>query len=283
MNASRGATGSAPGAARPNGRKRRRRLGPGWVPSQHGAWAMLLVPFLAGAIRSHGAWIHLPMLAFWIVGYFAFNAAALWVKSGFKARYRPPVLGYGAVAAAIGVGLAAWRPDLLWWAPVFGVCMAVSLVFSWRRRERALTNDVVTILAACLFGLVTYQAGYEPGGTILAGWRAMITITVVLFAYFVGTALYVKTMIRERGRVGWKVASVAYHGAVTAALTALVTVAAALPPGMHRRPLAVLAAIFALLTARAWALAGRSIRPLYIGLGEIAVCAALLAVIWVWG
>ena len=52
---------------------------------------------------------------------------------------------------------------------------------------------------------------------------------------------------------------------------------------MHRRPLAVLAAIFALLIARAWALAGRSIRPLYIGLGEIAVCAALLAVVWVWG
>ena len=281
MSASRAATG--PGAARAEGRKRRSRRGPGWRPTQHGAWAMLLVPFLAGAIRSNGAWIHLPMLAFWIVGYFAFNAAALWVKSGFKARYRPPVLTYGAVATVIGVGLAAWRPDLLWWAPVFGVCLAVSLLFSWRRRERALTNDVVTIFAACVFGLVTYQAGYEPGGTILAGWRAMVTITVVLFAYFVGTALYVKTMIRERGRAGWKAASVVYHGAVTAALIALVTVPSTLPPGMHHRPLAALAAIFALLTARAWVLAGRSIRPLYVGLGEIVVCAALLGVTWVWG
>ncbi|MBK5250875.1 MAG: YwiC-like family protein, partial [Actinomycetales bacterium] len=30
---------------------RRRRRGPGWVPNQHGAWAMLIVPFAVGALE----------------------------------------------------------------------------------------------------------------------------------------------------------------------------------------------------------------------------------------
>lgn len=254
---------------------------PGWVPQQHGAWAMLLVPFLAGVLRSHGSWLQMPLLGFWLVAYLAFQATGLWVRSRFKRRYRAPVLAYGVGTLALGVPIAVLRPDLLWWAPAFAVCLAVSLWFSWRRRDRALVNDVVTILAAGLFGLVTYQAGYSPGGTILAGWRGMVVIVAVLIAYFVGTALYVKTMIRERGSRGYRIASVAYHAAVTLVL-ALAVAVPTLPPGMPHRPMTAFAACFAVLTVRAWALAGRAVRPLYVGLGELGVCAVLLAIIAVW-
>lgn len=251
------------------------------MPRQHGAWAMVLVPFLAAVIRSQGAWLQLPLLAFWLTGYFAFNAAAMWVKSRFKPRFRTPVLVYGAVSAPLGLLVAVLRPDLLWWAPAFVGCLTISLVYSWRRRERALGNDVATILAACLFGLVTYQAGYSPGGTIVAGWRAMGAITVVTFLYFVGTALYVKTMIRERGKRAWVIASVGYHAAVTLALAALVAVPQ-LPPGVPHRPVIAFAVLFAVLTARAWVLAGRAVRPLHVGLGELVVCVALLTIVWFW-
>ncbi|NYE02534.1 hypothetical protein BJY21_003718 [Kineosphaera limosa] len=263
---------------------RRRPRVASWVPRQHGAWAMLLLPFLAGALRSGFVWLHLLLLAFWLAGYFAFNATAVWVKSRGKPRFRPPVLTYGALTLGLGLPIVWLRPDLLVWAPVFAVCLATSLWFSWRRHERALANDIVTILAACAFGLVTYQAGYSPEGTIEVGWRTMGVITAVLFAYFVGTALYVKTMIRERGQRAWVWASVGYHAAVTAALGVLAVQAfsAGLPPGMQQRPLVALAALFALLTARAWLLAGRRIRPLIVGLGEIGVCLALLGVIALW-
>lgn len=242
---------------------------------------MLLVPFLAGVIRSQGAWLHLPLLAFWLSGYFAFNAATLWIKARFKPRYRTPVLVYGAVSTVLGVLLAALRPDLLWWAPALVACLTVSLTYSWRRRERAMVNDVVTILAACLFGLVTYQAGYSPGGTILAGWRAMGAITALTFLYFVGTALYVKTMIRERGKRSWTVASVGYHALVTLAAAAAVTLPS-LPPGIPHRPVLAVAVLFAVLTARAGVMAGRAVRPLHVGLGEIVACLALLTIVWFW-
>ena len=262
-------------------RKAATRRPAGWVPQQHGAWAMLLVPFVAGVLRSHGAWIQLPLLGFWLLAYLAFQAAGLWVKSRFKRRYRAPVLAYGAGTVAVGVPIAVWRPDLLWWAPAFAACLAVSLSYSWRRHERALANDVVTIVAAGVFGLVTYQAGYSPGGTILAGWRGMVVIVAVLVAYFVGTALYVKTIIRERDSRGYRIASVAYHAAVTLVL-ALVVALPTLPPGVPHRPMTAFAACFAALTVRAWALGGRAVRPLYVGLGELGVCAVLLAIVAVW-
>lgn len=78
----------------------------GWVPQQHGAWAMLVVPYLLGAIglvRSGGTgpreWVVLPLLfVTWMIGYFAFNAATLWLKA--RPRRRPafvrPILTYGA-------------------------------------------------------------------------------------------------------------------------------------------------------------------------------------------
>ncbi|MFO8076742.1 MAG: hypothetical protein R6T85_11565 [Egibacteraceae bacterium] len=102
----------------------------------------------------------------------------------------------------------------------------------------------------------------------LALWDA----AAVLLAYFLGTVLYVKTMIRERGRRGYVIASVAYHAAGT--LGASVLAARGLQGW-------ALTALWALLTLRA--LAGpalnarrrRALRPAVVGAGEIVASLAL--------
>jgi hypothetical protein len=33
------------------------------VPKQHGAWAMLIVPFLLGAYAGGFTWLHVPLLS----------------------------------------------------------------------------------------------------------------------------------------------------------------------------------------------------------------------------
>jgi len=76
-------------------------------------------------------------------------------------------------------------------------------VLTARGAERSLGNDVVTVVAACLMAPVAYDAG--GGDTLGPVWVAF----GVLVAYFLGTVLYVKTMIRERGRPGYVHASVA--------------------------------------------------------------------------
>ena len=64
-------------------RKAATRRPAGWVPQQHGAWAMLVVPYLVGAGMALRRGASLPWLAalgcFWLLGYFAFNAAILGV------------------------------------------------------------------------------------------------------------------------------------------------------------------------------------------------------------
>lgn len=259
-----------------------RRRSPGWVPRQHGAWAMLLLPFVAGAIRSGGDRVQLLLLLTSVTGYLAFQAAGRWVASRRRPRYRPPVLVYGGLFGASCIALLLVRPDVLPWVPLYVVAAAVSLAFSWRRRERHLVNDLVVIAAASLLAVVTYQLGYDPDATIAVGWRTMWLITAAIFAYLVGTALYVKTMIRERGVRGYVWASVGYHLAVTAAFAAVTLLRPGPPAGLHHRGLLALTVFFALLTVRAWVLAGRPIRPLVVGLGEIAASLGLLVIVWLW-
>ena len=182
-------TTTAPPRARPAKRKRR---SPGWVPNQHGAWAMLVTPLLVGILAAGPSWPHLPLAAFWILGYFAFFATGLWLKSRRRQRYRPPVLVYSAGATLAGLVTLAVDWHLIRWAPLFIVPLGVGLVASAIRDERSLWSGISTTVGSSLMTLVAFDAG---GGTDFA--RAWL-LAGILAVYFAGTVLYVKTLIRER-------------------------------------------------------------------------------------
>jgi hypothetical protein len=186
---------------------------------------MLIVPFAVGALDAGPSWRQLPLLLAWLVGYFAFFAAGLWLRSGAKRRYWPPVRTYGVLAVVLALVVISVQPDAAHWAVVFAPLLAVSLWCSWRRADRSLLNDGVTVVAACLMTVVAAGFGQrlpKPGTPGLAGlaWlpgadqgRTWV-LAGLLLAYFAGTVLYVKTMIRDRADVGRYRVSVAYHAAV---------------------------------------------------------------------
>ncbi len=232
----------------------RRTRGPGWVPNQHGAWAMLATPLLVGILAGRLRWVNLPLAAFWVVGYFAFFATGLWLKSRRRARYLPPVRAYGLAAAVLGATTLALDPALIRWAPLFVPPLAVGLVASARRDDRALVSGLATTLGSCLMTPVAYAAGHGtdwPRAWVLAG---------VLAAYFGGTVVYVKTMIRERGSRPHLWLSIAWHAVATVAM-----VWVSWP----------LVAIFALLTARAITFPGHPMTPKRVGLVELAATIAV--------
>ncbi len=245
----------------------RRRFSPRlWVPNQHGAWAMLLLPLVVGAARAGLRWTHLWLLVAWLLAYLAYFAAGVWLRSRRKPRYRTPVVVYGALAAAVGGGLLLAEPGLARWGLVYAPLAAASLAHSARRTERALTNDVLTVAATSLMAVVAHGlavpgTAWLPGAASAEAWA----VAAATGAYLVGTALYVKTMIRERGNRGMYVASVAYHVVVAAALAWwLPWVGAFL----------ALTAVRAAVVPRRWPHA----RPVAVGVGEIAA-SALLAVV----
>jgi hypothetical protein len=253
----RAATGrSAP--ARPAPRRRRR-----WLPPQHGAWAMLLLPYVVAVFVTGPRWAHLPLLGAWLAGYLFSYHALLAVKTGRPARVRPQLLAYGGATALLGLPVLLARPAVLGYAPLYAVLVAVNAVHARRRRERALLNDLASVALSVLVVFVVATVAEVPP-------TALLGVAAAVGAYLVGTVLYVKTMIRERDSVGHRWASLAYHLAVTA-----VALAAGWGP--------VLVAVFTLLLLRAALLPGRRLDPLRVGLIELAgtlLVAAAVVVHW---
>lgn len=196
-----------------------RRTPRGWLPRQHGSWFMLLIPWLVGLVLAHRAglldgaagaarWLLGPA---WVAGYLAFNAATLMTKAAARRRpqYRPVLLTYAALAVGLGVAaVALGGPAILGWAPAGVVLVGLALWLTKRKQERSLLSGVVAVLAGAGVGVVVRF--WAPGDLRTASPTELATLAFTL-AYFVGTVLVVKTMIRERGHRGWVWASIAYH------------------------------------------------------------------------
>lgn len=250
---------------------------PGWIPNYHGAWAMIVVPPLVGIALSSFHPAHILLLGTWWVGYFAFFAIGLWLKSRRKARYRKPAAVYSALTALVGIPLALLVPGLLIWLPVFLPLVIITFWQSIARRDRSLLNDTVTVLAAGLMTPVAFHLavllGTDPAGR--AGWEAwswMWLATASITAYFIGTALYVKTNIRERGNIRFFRIAVGYHAIAAMIVTAFATAGAL--PALH-------AALWWALVIRTWAVAsysariGRRVSAKTIGMWEFATTLAI--------
>lgn len=213
----------------PPTRPKKKKRAPGWIPNYHGAWAMITVPVIMGIIVSGFVWEHLLLLGLWWIGYFAFFATSLWLRSRRRDRFFPPVRAYGIALIPFGIGLLLTAPYLMWWVPLFVPLIAITAWASINRMDRSLLNDVVTVVAAGLTLPVAYDLGTGGRGgiwgtsgpetlpgtsadAVLTGWPWIWLVTLMVTAYFVGTAFYVKTNIRERGSTFWLGLSIAFHG-----------------------------------------------------------------------
>ncbi len=251
------------------------------MPKQHGAWAMLAVPVVVGAVLAGPDVRHALLLVAWLDAYLAFHAAGLWLKASRRPRYLPPVRAYGALTGILGVALVASSPGLLWWAPIYGALLAVSLLCSARRADRSWLNDGVTVVAAMLMTVVSAGLGSSgplPGADDPRAWAA----TGLLAAYFLGTVPYVKSLIRDRDDPRVLAVSVVFHAALL--VGAVAGAVLAVPEGWGVRGLGgsiLLVAVAAALLARAVLVPRRRPWPSAkaIGLGETAATVVVMVVV----
>jgi hypothetical protein len=244
---------------------------------------MLALPVMVGLLLRRADAVAfepvlLPVVACWTFGYLAFHAITIWLKTptARRARARRPVLAYAlAVTALGGAAVLGAGPDLLGWGVVYTPTVTAALVLAAQRRERSVASGSLTSLAA---GLMTLVTRFVTPGAFLDAWTTpsgavAVLHAVLVFAYLFGTVLYVKTMIRERGRPGWVAASVGWHGVVllATAVGAVAGTALAAWPGF-----------FLLTVARAWLMPAlarrRPVRPFVVGLVEIGLVAGFVAV-----
>ncbi|MFI8512728.1 YwiC-like family protein [Streptomyces sp. NPDC085460] len=231
-----------------------------WIPNQHGAWAMLAVPYLAGVLIGSPTWLQLPLFLAWLLAYCAVFHLEQWVRlrrasrnPRAAARHRRPALVLGSATLAFGLPLLVAEPWLGIAAALAALFLAVNIAYARRNRERALVNGLVAVVPACGMLLVALRAG---GGQVAEG----LAPALACLLYFAGTVPYVKTMIRERNSEAYRRGSVAYHALALLA-------AAVLNPW--------LAVPFALYLARAAVLPGRGLRVPVVGAVEVG-CSLLL-------
>lgn len=217
---------------------------------------MLASPVLVGVIAAGPALVQVPLVLTWCTGYLWFNAVGLWLKSRRQARYLPPVRAYTAALVPLGALVLVMQPGLARWAAAFAPLVGFGLWMTARRQDRALASGIATVIAAAGFTAVIMDAA---GPVDIA---AATRLSLIQFGYLVGTLLYVKTMIRERGNPRFLAASVGWHVACTAV---------ALSFGLW--PVGV---IFATLTARAWFFSRMPLSPKQVGKREFGFHAAVI-------
>lgn len=279
--------GAAPKVGGASASAGRRKRSPGWVPNQHGAWAMLIAPYLVGLVITVAAGrfrlASLVLFAVWITGYFAFYATSLWLKSRRKARYLPPVPTYVLLTTALGLITLGLDVSVWSWLLPFGPVLVLGLLFAYRRDDRSIASGLTTVAAACLMPAVVYTDGFfdfiDGLGTPAYGLVAIIC--AVCFGYFFGTVLYVKTMIRERGHIGYVAASAVWHAGCTAGSVLLALVGGAAPSWLGW----ALAGFFTAMTVRAlvmpmmWPMRGKVLRAGALGIGELVATFLLVGIL----
>lgn len=221
-------------------------------PKEHGAWAMLIVPFLASLAVYEQNILQLPLFLGMFFLYLSFYPLLMILRNRQNAIvYRNWLLAYGALAILF-LAFPLWRyPQLLLLGILILPLLAINMYFAHVKREREIVNSFCSIAAMSL-GAVA--CGYLAVGhwTITSLW-----IWLLCVVFFMGSVFFVKSMIREKKNPLFRKLSWGYHVAILV-LTISVT-------GSW-----VLMLAYSPSLMRALVYSGRNLLPHQIGLVELA-------------
>jgi hypothetical protein len=238
-----------------------------WLPRQHGAWAMLLVPLLLGVAATRPSPWHVVLAGAALSAYLASASAQAWARARRSPAYRAPIAVYGGLLSVLGIALVVVFPVLLLAVVLVG---PAALVVLWGARPGT-RRDLANSLAQVAQALVLVPAAAVVSGAFVAG--PVATATAIAAGYLVGTVLVVRSVLRERGNAAFAGLSIGFHAVLVGLALVLLPVAyALLAAGLTMR-----AAALPVLQRR---LAGgpRPLRPVQVGIVEIVASLAVVAV-----
>lgn len=217
-----------------------------WLPTNPGAWLMLLAPALIGAVlvvREQGGAVNhlLPMLLCWAFGRCAYSAAiphltGIW-RTGPDTvplttepgqliprvpwlRQRPVVVWttLSVLCGGLAVAESGWR--VLAWAGVYLPLTALALWLCSHSRDGSALTGILSASAACVVPLTLTHP--DPAQLQVSAGGAGITL--VSLGYLCGAVLHLRALSAPRGLTRRRLVSIGWHALVAA--IALVTAAA---------------------------------------------------------
>jgi hypothetical protein len=175
------------------------------LPKQHGAWAMLLIPFWLGAAATGIVWQHIPFFFGWMLLYLATYPMLLLFKKKRISFYCKWALTYIGPALLLFIVPLSAAPGILCFGAAMIPFFCINAYYSSKNNERAILNDISAIIVFSLAGLASSYlsvASIKPEG---------VYVFLISLLFFSGSTLYVKSMIREKKNARFKLISWSYH------------------------------------------------------------------------
>jgi hypothetical protein len=219
------------------------------IPKQHGAWAMLIIPFALGAYAGGFSWLHIPLFFGWLFLYLATYPMLMVIKNKRKEYYLKWSLAYLLPAMILLMIPLIYDFALIYFGLAMMPFFLINIYYAKKKNDRAFLNDLAAIAAFGIGGLASFYIG--QGNLNATAWE----IYIFCLLFFVGSAFYVKTMIREKKNTMYKWASWGYHLLLIAGLV------------ISGYPLLIIAFVPSVI--RAMYLYGKSLSVMKIGVLEI--------------
>jgi hypothetical protein len=175
------------------------------LPKQHGAWAMLIIPFWVGVAATSFEWQHIPFFTGWLFLYLSTYPMLLFFKKK-RAHYYIKWSFIYIVPAILLLLIPVWlQPKIIF----FGIAMLpfffINVYYSKINKDRAFANDISAIMA---FSLAGVGSGYLVTGALTS---TLLTVFSCCVLFFMGSTFYVKSMIREKKNGLFKWISWIFH------------------------------------------------------------------------
>lgn len=222
-----------------------------FIPREHGAWAMLIVPFLLGMFTSNVTWLHLVffigVLAFYIASGSFFTMVR---QSKLKRQALPPFLICVSIGLIFTIPVLYIIPYIIYIGLLIIPFFTLNIVFAKLKKERLFINDIVAIIALSFLVLIAYFIG---SGVIDTKALVLMLINII---FFTASVFHVKTLIREFGNKSFALQSDAFHGIIVL--------------GFFIFSMPIVALVFLVSTLKSWFVPKKRYKPIQIGLVEIA-------------
>ncbi|RHW43200.1 hypothetical protein D1B31_00550 [Neobacillus notoginsengisoli] len=176
-----------------------------FMPKQHGAWAMVIIPFWLGVVSGGFVWEHIPFFFGWLLLYLATYPMLLLFKKKKLQFHVKWSLIYLVPAILLLLFPLFERPSVAWFGVMMIPFFVINAYFSAQNKDRAIMNDFCAIFAFSLAGIAS---AYLAAGSVT---KEAALVFIVSSLFFIGSTFFVKSMIREKKNANFKWLSWVFH------------------------------------------------------------------------
>lgn len=182
-----------------------------YIPREHGAWAMFIVPYWIGAAISGITGHHVIFFAGLTAVFFAQAPLLTFIRQPKHKDIWPSFTVYSFFGMIILLPYLLSDITLMFIFLSIFPLFCINILFAKIKKERLFINDAVAITALSALLLPAYVLG---AGSLAAEAFQYAAISII---FFLASVFHVKSLLRERNNRTFKKMSYGYHVLITAA------------------------------------------------------------------